>query len=171
MEKRYQSLFKPQWVEAMIFHIRNRKMAYFRWHDSGDIQGVWHLDLIAQVAMMCPDVKFWLPTREYQMVRDYWELNGRVPLNQLIPNLIIRISAHMIKQDPPLSFMAMVGVTGSAVVSKDETCHAQENTYISNNGQKKELHGYCGSCRKCWDQGTLIVNYKLHLAEKRKQWH
>ena len=45
MEKRYQSLTHPQWVDAMTALISSkRKKDYFRWHDSGDLQGLTHLE-------------------------------------------------------------------------------------------------------------------------------
>lgn len=169
MEKRYQALFNPRWVEAMIFHIQNKKQTYFRWHDSGDLQGLWHLDMIAQVAMMCPDTLFWLPTREYGIVKEYWELNGRVPLNKLLPNLIIRMSAHMLEQEPPASFLERVGVTGSSVVKENFTCPASTKSYISQNGKHEKLYGYCGACRSCWDQKVLVVSYKSHIAKRGRK--
>ena len=49
-ERRYRSLKKVYWTDAMVFLIRDiYKLAYFRWHDSGDIQGLWHLQKIFEV--------------------------------------------------------------------------------------------------------------------------
>ena len=41
-----------------------RDAKFFRWHDSGDLQSIKHLRLIVNIARLCPDIKFWLPTRE-----------------------------------------------------------------------------------------------------------
>jgi hypothetical protein len=41
---------------------------YFRWHDSGDIQSIEHLEKIADVARATPHCMHWLPTREYGIV-------------------------------------------------------------------------------------------------------
>ena len=38
LERRNPSLGHPQWVEAMAVLIKGKK--FFRWHDSGDLQGV-----------------------------------------------------------------------------------------------------------------------------------
>ena len=36
--KRFRSLTHPKWVEAMAAQINSKKVKYFRWHDSGDVQ-------------------------------------------------------------------------------------------------------------------------------------
>ena len=45
--KRLESIANPLWVKAMVFIMKNQKTVkdsgLFRWHDSGDIQGVEHL--------------------------------------------------------------------------------------------------------------------------------
>src|SRR5262245_31613313 len=64
LELRFQSLRHPQWVEALVTLIQGTGEGYFRWHDSGDLQGVWHLEKIAEVCRRTPDVAHWLPTRE-----------------------------------------------------------------------------------------------------------
>ena len=45
MERRFKSLTHPQWVEAMTILVSHysRKVPFFRWHDSGDLQGAAHL--------------------------------------------------------------------------------------------------------------------------------
>ena len=36
--KRFRSLTHPKWVEAMAAQINSKKVKFFRWHDSGDVQ-------------------------------------------------------------------------------------------------------------------------------------
>ena len=55
-----------RWAEVMAFLIEQNSCGYFRWHDSGDLQGQQHLDQIIEVCRLTPDVKHWLPTREIQ---------------------------------------------------------------------------------------------------------
>jgi hypothetical protein len=68
MEKRVSSLTDHRWVEAVSTLIYRSRDRYFRWHDSGDLQDLEHLQKIIQVCKNLPHVRFWLPTREYQTV-------------------------------------------------------------------------------------------------------
>lgn len=141
-QKRFNSLTDPRWIEAMVTLIRRKKsVPYFRWHDSGDIQGLWHLENIACVAMMCPDTQFWIPTREKRFVHQYLDDHGAFP-----PNLVVRVSGAMIDGKPPAAFP-----NTSTVVSKGEpTCPAPKQ------------EGRCGPCRRCWDPAVGNVSYLQH---------
>ena len=71
MERRLNSLSNPEWVNGMVQAIaRMESSGYFRWHDSGDLQSLTHLENIAEVAKRLPEIKFWLPTREYSIVSE-----------------------------------------------------------------------------------------------------
>lgn len=147
LEKRYQSIGKPEWVEAMTIAIRaNEKSGFFRWHDSGDIQSVFHLTKIVQIANNLPNIQFWLPTREYSFVSEFVKLYGNFP-----SNLTVRLSSLMINGNAPSGIAKVLGLTTSGV-SKDKTftCPAY------NQGNK------CLSCRACWDKSVKNVSYKLH---------
>lgn len=154
MEKRYQALFHPLWTEAMSFLIHELKLAYFRWHDSGDIQSLQHLDKICLVAWLCPNTKFWLPTREWQIVEQYINQGNTIP-----PNLIIRLSAHKINGNGPKTLAKRLGVFISEVREKGYNCPAYTKTYTTHG---KIFKGFCGSCRNCWDSSIFNITYKLH---------
>jgi hypothetical protein len=158
-EKRYQSLKDPQWSEAMAFLINAKKLAYFRWHDSGDLQGVWHLEKIVQVAILTPDTWHWLPTREWGIVNKYISAGNKIP-----DNLCIRLSATMFDKEAPRQLASKLGVCTSEVSSDESkvSCPAHNNTYVTQNGQKKEWKGHCGSCRNCWDKKVSNVTYLRH---------
>src|SRR5262249_45337422 len=93
LEERYRGLFHPLWTPAMVFLVRYYCDRYFRWFDSGDVQGVKHLRNIVTVAKHTPDILHWLPTREAQAVRAV----GAFP-----ENLAVRLSGHQIDGKPPL---------------------------------------------------------------------
>jgi hypothetical protein len=57
------------WVPAMVLTIRKKMVEWFRWFDSGDLQGVNHLRNIATVARHTPETRHWLSTREAGAVR------------------------------------------------------------------------------------------------------
>ena len=141
-ERRFQSLRHPRWVAAMAFMIQKKKETYFRWHDSGDLQGIWHLANIVAVAQRCPDTKFWLPTREKGTVRSYLQNFGAFP-----QNLVVRISATMVGNEAGTEFPN----TSSVVRTKDQaTCPAYKQ------------HNVCGDCRRCWDPAVRNVAYPIH---------
>lgn len=150
--RRYNSLYHNRWVEAIATLIDKDK--WFRWHDSGDMQGMLHAINMMKVAKMKPDTKFWIPTREYSLVTDMVEGGMEIP-----PNVYIRLSAHMIDGEPPSILAKRLnaydnckGFIGTSGVAKDKlevTCPAHE--------QDNE----CKECRKCWST-TENVNYKYH---------
>ena len=95
--KRLEAIRDSRWVQAMVFLIKHYRQEYFRWHDSGNIQGTWHLKKICDVAEQTPQTKHWLPTREYEIVKKF-----RLGLGLVFPpNLTVRLSAHMIEGSPP----------------------------------------------------------------------
>jgi hypothetical protein len=51
------------WVGNISELITRKKLAHFRWFDSGDLQSVEMLEAIAQVAEAVPSCAFWLPTK------------------------------------------------------------------------------------------------------------
>lgn len=137
---RFASLRHPQWIEALVFMIKQKRCDYFRWHDSGDIQGMWHLENIVEVARQCPETKFWIPTRENRVVKQYLAAHGAFP-----ENLIVRVSGAMIDGPPPDFF-----ANTSTVTTGEPTCPAYTQG------------GVCGSCRACWQPGVANVSYPKH---------
>ena len=140
LERRQQSLVHPQWVDAMVVLVTHysKKVPFFRWHDSGDLQGVDHLMNIFEVCNRTPQVQHWMPTREVKL------LKGIQP--EVVPkNLIIRVSSHMIDQGPVNSWPHT-----STVVQAGKTCPAAEQGNA------------CGDCRQCWDKSVSNVAYPKH---------
>ena len=140
MKKRLKSLERLDWIDTMVQLIsRKEKSGFFRWHDSGDIQSMKHLENIFEVCKRTSKTRHWMPTREAQF------------LKQLDPatipsNLIIRMSSHMIDQGP-VKFWPW---TSTVTSGSGRTCPAPD--------QGNE----CGSCRSCWDRSTPNVCYGKH---------
>ena len=137
---RLESITHPRWAEAMIVLLHSIDTRWFRWHDSGDIQSPRHLENIVSVAQACPDVRFWLPTREKVFVYTHLKKHGAFP-----PNLCVRVSGAMIDGPAPAGFP-----NTSTVVTSGATCPAPTQ---GNN---------CGACRACWDPEVKNVSYKKH---------
>jgi len=53
LQRRMDSLDHPQWVQAMVVLID--KQPWFRWHDSGDLQSLEHLEKIFEVCRLTPE--------------------------------------------------------------------------------------------------------------------
>lgn len=146
LEKRFQSLKDPRWIDAMVVAITGSESSgYFRWHDSGDLQGVWHLAQIVAVCNLTPKIKHWLPTREYSMVAQFLREGGVIPRN-----LCIRFSALMVDGPTPDSVAQNCGVQVSGATREGWTCPAYTQ------GNK------CLSCRACWNRKKFSVSYKKH---------
>jgi hypothetical protein len=147
LHKRYNSLTNPLWVDAIVALISNKrkKQTHFRWHDSGDIQGIGHLEMIIEVAKRLPQTAFWLPTREYSIVGEYLTKIGKFP-----ENLCVRLSAFMVDGEPPKAIADRHGLTTSGVSKVGFTCPAPSQG------------NYCLDCRACWDKNISNINYKVH---------
>lgn len=114
---------------------------YFRWHDSGDLRSVEHLSAIVQIAKNLPDVRFWIPSKEYAIVR-------QAIRNMEIPsNLAVRMSAPMLGQEE----FSIFGTLSSTVAGgKGFLCEAYTRG------------GKCGPCRACWDTEIPSIDYPIH---------
>jgi len=148
MERRFEALDDPDWVDAMAELINGFSDKYpeFRWHDSGDIQSIYHLDNIVRVAKLTPNISHWLPTREYKIVSDYRKHFGEFP-----DNLVVRLSGHMVGKVPPIGY----GLPVSSVT----TTHSMTGAVLC---EAYTRGGKCGPCRACWDPNVLHVTYPIH---------
>ena len=135
--KRLAAIRHPLWTIAMAAQINSKKVKYFRWHDSGDVQDLKHLAKIFKVCTLSPDVQHWMPTRE-AWVKKY--------INRAPRNLVIRFSATMVDQEAPASWPH----TSTVVSGPGRTCPAPDQ----NNA--------CGDCRACWDPSVKNVAYAAH---------
>ena len=143
---RLEAITKSNWVDDMVLLVNHygKKIPYFRWHDSGDLQSLDHLKKIVAVAMRTPTVKHWLPTREPGILKAFYKEGFSLP-----GNLAIRVSATMIDGKPHSN----VGLTSTVSKNKKPigySCPA--------NKQGNE----CKSCRACWNINIANVSYMAH---------
>ena len=134
--KRLEAIKSPLWVAAMTILINSKKSKWFRWHDSGDVQDLQHLNKIYDVCRLTPSISHWMPTRE-AWIMDHV---SRAP-----DNLIIRFSVPMIDQEPAGSWP-----NTSTVVTAGATCPS------SKQGNQ------CLDCRNCWNKKIKNVSYGKH---------
>ena len=134
--KRLEAIQHPDWVLAMATLINSKKPDVFRWHDSGDVQDVQHLEKIFEVCRLTPSKRHWMPTRE-AWIKDHMEAAPA--------NLVVRFSSPMVDQGPVKSW-----ANTSTVSTKSRTCPAPDN------------NNECGSCRACWDPLVKNIEYGKH---------
>ena len=134
--KRLEAIQHPDWVLAMATLINSKKPDVFRWHDSGDVQDLQHLEKIFEVCRLTPDKRHWMPTRE-AWIKDHMHLAPA--------NLVVRFSSPMVDQGPVKSW-----ANTSTVSTKSRSCPAPDN------------NNECGSCRACWDPLVKNVEYGKH---------
>ena len=134
--KRLEAINHPDWVLAMSTLINSKKPNVFRWHDSGDVQDLDHLNKIFEVCRLTPSKRHWMPTRE-AWIKDH--------MKDAPANLVVRFSSPMIDQGPVKSW-----ANTSTVSTKSRTCPAPDN------------NNECGSCRACWDPNVKNIEYGKH---------
>ena len=152
MDRRLEALKDSRWVRAMVVLMEGRK--YFRWHDSGDLQGAWHLKRILEVCKQTPDTKHWLPTRESKLL-------ALMDPDVIPKNLIIRLSATKVdgaagKSWPWTStvykktFLWKVKLWFNKIFKIKGKCFAAIQS------------GKCKSCRQCWTHSINNTAYAQH---------
>ena len=127
---------RAKYIKEFVLAIKPDR--YFRWHDSGDLQSVEHLELIAEICRKTPQTKHWLPTHEYGILKKY------LVKNDIPKNLVIRVSTAMIGAAPP-----HYRLTATVAAGIGHACDA------------KERDGNCGACRVCWDKRVRNIDYPL----------
>lgn len=134
----------PRFEKTMIDYLtKNEKSGFFRWHDSGDLQSIDHLKSIIFIAAVLPHIKFWLPTKEKQILNEATRQGLAIP-----DNLIIRLSMPMVDMAPiDTGFLTSTVHTGAPF---GHECGAYKN------------EGKCGTCRTCWNAEVKNVSYKKH---------
>jgi len=101
------------------------------------------LEMIAEIAILTPSVRHWLPTREMGIVKQFLQKHSVFPAN-----LTVRLSAPMVGEGfakRPMGLpMATVDVPSDSV----EQCKAPAQA------------NKCLDCSHCWDKSD--VNYHYH---------
>ena len=142
--RRLRAIRDPRWVPAMVHLINSKKADVFRWHDSGDVQDLDHLNKIYEVCRLTPDRKHWMPTREAWIQKH----EHRAP-----DNLTIRFSMPMVDQAPAGKFKNY-----STVISKDHPWFGETSIVCPAPQQDNEFK----DCRNCWNKEIKNVSYGIH---------
>jgi len=153
----------PRWVDAMVVLIKAEKNSVFRWHDSGDLMTVRHLENIVKVCRKTPEVNHWLPTLEADILRRYVDRHGKL---DMIPNLVVRLSTPMIDGRPNYKLAKDYGVTLSNVTKKFKKKNIASMTLQEMDNLRlcvsSKQDGHCLDCRKCWSREHHVISYVYH---------
>lgn len=146
--RRLVGCYDPRWTRAMIQlidHYVQPSEPFFRWHDSGDLLGDWHLEAIATIASALPHIRFWLPTREALIVSRFLRRHKAFP-----GNLTVRLSATKVDAPPPSGLPV-----GTSTVHDDGDAVGHACPAPSTGGR-------CDTCRACWSNDVANVSYGIH---------
>ena len=150
--------WKIAFIEALgkkYKDMRDKSKAYFRWFTSGDLQSLDMLVAMNEIALALPAIKFWLPTKEHGMIRQYLAIHGK-----FAENFTVRPSMFMVDQLPSNGLGLPTSTVISTPVNADDKheniCPASLESF---NGASKVN---CGDCRKCWDKDYKNVAYIYH---------
>ena len=135
--------------------MRDKSKAYFRWFTSGDLQSLDMLVAMNEIALALPEIKFWLPTKEHGMIRDFKAIHG-----QFADNFTVRPSMFMVNQLPSKGLGLPTSTVISTPVNADDKhgniCPASLRSF---NGEAKVN---CDDCRRCWNKNVQNVAYIYH---------
>ena len=130
-------------IESFIEYLnRFEKSGYFRWFDSGDLQSYNMLLSIVKIAKNTPNIKHWLPTKEYALITKYKKEFKNFP-----KNLIVRVSAPMLD---------------SKIKGFKYTSSVVKNSNLKSNCDAYKNKGKCLDCRLCWNKSITDITYKYH---------
>jgi len=145
---RLEAIKEPEWVDYMSelltikYKNKDKSMRYHRWFDSGDIQSFGHLMKIFEVCELTPHIRYWLATREYQLI-------SQLDVKDVPKNLCLRVSATKVDSPPPKFWKWTSGV------HKDKPAIGRECPAYKQDGE-------CKDCRACWSRSIKQVSYKEH---------
>jgi hypothetical protein len=147
----YQELGADKWRDNLCIAIEDE--SDFRFFDSGDLADYAQLVAIVQLAALRPDVRFWLPTKEYALVARLYRERIEVP-----SNLCIRVSA-------PMRNKTISGHSNVSVVF-DNAADVPADAHIC--ACSRGIRHTCDdpntgeSCRNCWDRNIAMICYLRH---------
>jgi len=159
-ERRYQKWHENRelFIESMVTLLNEGKAGnckHFRWFDSGDLQGQEMLHDIIEIAKQTPDIRHWVPTKEYGIIFKNEE--------QIPENMALRVSAPFVNSLLPYRVLPnlheVANGLSSAVYEKGLLDLDEVNVCLATVN-----HTTCDDeeCRKCWDRGVETVIYMKH---------
>jgi hypothetical protein len=133
---------------------------YFRFHTAGEIESVEQLDLYATICRDNPDVVFYIYTKNFAALQDWFEMLSE--RNEGIPeNFVINLSEWH-------GNLEFIGKTGHDLFKEcnifsyddGEDCHFSGHPHcpaIDKGGHETGVT--CAQCRRCMRKGSITAVY------------
>ena len=143
MERRMKFFYHKDFIPIMVFLLSSLRKKKFRWFDSGDVQNTIMALNILEICRLTPEVKHWIPSKEYKIWRE------ALKIQKLPDNVCLRISSPNIDQEP------LKGFENTSTVHKDKKAFGLECIAYKQDGK-------CLDCEACFNKKVKNVSYPLH---------
>ena len=143
MERRMKFFYHKDFIPIMVFLLSSLRKKKFRWFDSGDVQNTIMALNILEICRLTPDIKHWIPSKEYKIWRE------ALKIQKLPDNVCLRMSSPNIDQEP------LKGFENTSTVHKDKKAFGLECIAYKQDGK-------CLDCKACFDKKVKNVSYPLH---------
>ena len=143
MARRMEFFNSPNFIPIMVWLLSSLRKKKFRWFDSGDVQNTIMALNILEICRLTPDIKHWIPSKEYKIWRE------ALKIQKLPNNVCLRMSSPNIDQEP------LKGFENTSTVHKDKKAFGLECIAYKQDGK-------CLDCEACFNKKVKNVSYPLH---------
>ena len=143
MARRMEFFNSPNFIPIMVWLLSSLRKKKFRWFDSGDVQSVIMALNILEICRLTPDIKHWIPSKEYKIWRE------ALKIQKLPDNVCLRMSSPNIDQEP------LKGFENTSTVHKDKKAFGLECIAYKQDGK-------CLDCKACYDRTVKNISYPKH---------
>ena len=143
MARRLEFFNSKDFIPIMVWLLQSQTKKFFRWFDSGDIQNVFMGLNILEVCKQTPDIKHWIPSKEYKFWRQV------LKIEKLPDNVCLRISSPNIDQKP------LEGFNNTSTVHENKKAFGLECIAYKQDGK-------CLTCKACYNSKVKNISYPLH---------
>ena len=143
MARRMEFFNSPNFIPIMVWLLSSLRKKKFRWFDSGDVQNTIMALNILEICRLTPDIKYWIPSKEYKIWRE------ALKIQKLPKNVCLRMSSPNIDQEP------LKGFENTSTVHKDKKAFGLECIAYKQDGK-------CLDCEACFNKKVKNVSYPLH---------
>ena len=143
MARRMEFFNSPNFIPIMVWLLSSLRKKKFRWFDSGDVQNTIMALNILEICRLTPDIKHWIPSKEYKIWRE------ALKIQKLPKNVCLRMSSPNIDQEP------LKGFENTSTVHKDKKAFGLECIAYKQDGK-------CLECRACYNSKIKNISYPKH---------
>ena len=143
MARRLEFFNSKNFIPIMVWLLQSQKKKFFRWFDSGDVQDVFMALNILEVCRLTPNIKHWIPSKEYKIWRQ------ALKIQKLPDNVVLRMSSPNIDQEPLKEFQ------NTSTVHKNKKAFGLECIAYKQDGK-------CLDCKACYNPKIKNISYPKH---------